>query len=109
MSVPNVTGNIVLSDGNASLGDPVALEADDTIGVLEGITSFAADVSSGATKFLFRKDSDATLATKSAAELRVLTAAEVVTRNEAIVLAEAQATNDAAAAALVAAGGDPCP
>ena len=109
MSVPNVTGNIVLSDGNASIGDAVALVSDDSIGILEGITSFAAGVNSGVTKFLFRADADASLDTYDADELRVLTAEELVTRNETVTLAEAQAAYDAASTALEDAGGTPCP
>jgi hypothetical protein len=108
MSVPNVIGNIVVSNGRVFIGDPVALVADDTVGVLEGMTSFAAGVNSGATKFLFRKDSDGSLATKSAAELRVLTANELTTRNDAASLAALQATFDAAKTALDNGGGDSC-
>lgn len=91
-----------ISNGEVNVGDPMAVVADNTIGVYEGISSTG--------KLIFRKDSDATLLiTVAPAGYRLITAAEKVTRDEASVLAAAQAANDAAAAALTTAGGDPCP
>lgn len=107
-----MAGNIIIaSSAHVSLGDPVALVADDSIGILEGITSVADPTpgTAGATSFLFRADADASLALKSAAQLRALTDNELATRNDAVALAAAQATFDAASTALTDAGGTPCP
>lgn len=109
MSLPNIIGNIIISDGQVSIGDPVALVDDDSTGILEGITSFEADVEDGKTQFLFRADSDGDLASYDADELRILTSEEIATRNEEVALAAAQAAYDAASTALEDAGGEPCP
>lgn len=91
-----------ISNGTVEVGDLMALVADNAIGRFEGFGAGA--------KVCFRKESDNSLTTSSApSAFRVLTAAELVTRSGTIALAEAQAAYDAAAAALTAAGGEPCP
>jgi len=93
---------MIISNGEVNIGDPIAIVADNTIGVYEGISSTG--------KMIFRKDSDASLVTNiDPVAYRILTPAEKITRADAIILADAQAANDAAAVILTAAGGNPCP
>lgn len=100
---------IIITDGEkVNLGDPVALVSDDTVGVLEGVSSYARGINDGKTVLLFRADDDASITECDWNDIRILTAEELSDRNEAIALADAQATFDAAKTALDAAGGDSC-
>ena len=100
--------SLLLDDGRVNLGDPCAVIDGDLIGVLESVYHYPKTINAGITKYMFRLDADASLTGYDADELRVLTAEELSDRNDAITLAAAQATFDAASTALTGAGGDPC-
>lgn len=100
---------ITISDGEVSLGDPVANTDDsDAIGVLESLVVSEDEIETD-TQANFRYDDGTGLITIALDLLRVLTDVELGDRVDALALADAQAVFDAASTALTAAGGEPCP